>query len=225
MSANDETQAPPPAPEPAANTDVGFPSVPGTADLPAELQDYPLQAGIVRQEEYSRLLPLVKWLLAIPHFFVLVFLGIGALFVHFIAFFAVLFTGRYPESLFNYMVGVLRWAWRVSAYVMLMVDPYPPFSLDDDPGYPARYEIAYPESVERWRPLVAWLLIIPYWFVASVLAYAASIVVFIAFFAILFTKRFPEGMFSFVEVTLRWSTRAGAYAYYLVTKYPPFAWG
>ena len=145
-----------------------LPAVPGTAELPAELQDYPVQLGVVEPAEYNRWLPLVKWLLAIPHYFALVFLGIGALVVLVIAFFAVLFTGDYPRGMFDYLLGVQRWALRVSAYVLLMVDEYPPFTLDDDPSYPARLEIAYPEEgVDNWRPLVHWLLIIPYMFVAG----------------------------------------------------------
>ena len=91
-------------------------------------------------------MPLIKWLLVIPHFIVLILLAIGALFAILISFFAVIFTRRYPRGLFDYVVGVSRWAWRVQAYLLLMVDPYPPFSLEDDPNYPARFEIEYPED-------------------------------------------------------------------------------
>jgi hypothetical protein len=78
----------------------------------------------------SRLLIFVKWLLVIPHYFVLLFLSIGAYVVLIIDFFAVLFTGAWPEGLRNYPVGVLRWSYRVSAYTYLVTDQYPPFSLD-----------------------------------------------------------------------------------------------
>jgi hypothetical protein len=79
----------------------------------------------------NRWLPLVKWLLAIPHYVVLLFLYIGAVFVLIAAWFSILFTGRYPPGLFNYMVGVMRWGNRVAAYAFLMVtDEYPPFRLD-----------------------------------------------------------------------------------------------
>ena len=115
---------PPAAPPPAA---------PPTAVGPAA--DYPVHLDVERQEEYSRFMPLIKWLLAIPHYIALLVLGIGAVIVAIISFFAVLFTGRYPEGMFNYMVGVHRWGVRVGAYVLLMVDPYPPFTLDDDPSY------------------------------------------------------------------------------------------
>jgi hypothetical protein len=82
------------------------------------------------EQDLNRWLPLVKWFLAIPHFIVLFFLAIGAFFAVIIAWFAILFTGRYPRGLFDYVVGVGRWALRVEAYAVLMVtDRYPPFSL------------------------------------------------------------------------------------------------
>ena len=82
------------------------------------------------EQDLNRWLPLVKWLLAIPHYIVLAFLAIGGIFVWIIAWFAILFTGRYPRPLFDYMVGVGRWGLRVQAYAFLLVtDQYPPFSL------------------------------------------------------------------------------------------------
>jgi hypothetical protein len=198
------------------------PAQPPTAVSPAA--DYPVHLDVDRQEEYSRFMPLIKWLLAIPHFLVLIVLGIGAYFVILISFFAVLFTGRYPPGMFDYMVGVHRWALRVTAYVFLMVDPYPPFTLDDDPSYPVRFDIEYPEHVERWRPLVTWLLAIPYLIVAYFVILLAEIMVFFAFFTILFTKRFPEGLFNIARIGLRWNARGNAYAYWMVTRYPPFVW-
>ena len=81
--------------------------------------------------DLNRWMPLVKWFLAIPHYIVLVFLGIGALLATLIAWFAILFTGRYPQGLFNYVLGVMRWGLRVNAYVFLqLTDKYPPFSLN-----------------------------------------------------------------------------------------------
>jgi len=82
------------------------------------------------EEDLNRWMPLVKWFLAIPHYIVVVVLVIGAMFAIFFAWFAILFTGRYPRSLFDYVVGVTRWALRVEAYVVLLItDEYPPFSL------------------------------------------------------------------------------------------------
>jgi hypothetical protein len=204
---------PPAAPPPAAPPVGAGPAV-----------DYPVHLDIDRQDDYSRFMPLIKWLLAIPHFIALIVLGIGAAIVAIISFFAVLFTGRYPEGMFNYMVGVHRWANRVLAYVFLMVDPYPPFTLEDDPSYPVRFDIDYPERVERWRPLLTWLLVIPFLIVAYFVYLLAEIMVFFAFFTILFTRQFPEGLFNIARIGLRWQARGNAYAYWLVTKYPPFVW-
>jgi len=82
------------------------------------------------KEGLNRWLPLVKWFLAIPHYVALFFLGIGAVFVVIAAWFAILFTGRYPRTLFDYVVGVMRWGNRVTAYAFLLVtDEYPPFRL------------------------------------------------------------------------------------------------
>ena len=82
------------------------------------------------QQDLNRWLPLVKWLLALPHYIVLLFLGLGAFVAVVIAWFAILFTGRYPRGLFDYVVGVGRWGLRVQAYAfLLLTDSYPPFSL------------------------------------------------------------------------------------------------
>jgi hypothetical protein len=208
------TPPPPPPEQPPTSTPAERP--PSGA--------YPVQVDAQRQDEYHRFLPLVKWLLALPHYLILTVLGIGALFVHLIAFFAVLITGRYPEGMWSYVVGVCCWGWRVGAYILLLTDDYPPFSLDHDAAYPATLTVDYPEHVDRWRPLVHWLLIIPYWFVASILVCVAQIVAFIGVFVILFTKQLPEGMFSLILNPMRWSLRAQIYAYFLVTQYPPFDW-
>jgi len=82
------------------------------------------------EKDLKRGMPLVKWFLAIPHYFVLAFLIVGAVFAVIIAWFAILFTGKYPQGLFNYVVGVMRWGLRVNAYAFLLItDQYPPFSL------------------------------------------------------------------------------------------------
>jgi hypothetical protein len=229
----DQPQTPPPPPEgqpppptPEAPEQPAGPPAPAAAGGPPEVP-YPVHFHVQRQEEYRRLLPIVKGLLAIPHWIVLLFLFIGLLFAVAISWFAVLFTGRYPRGIFDFVVGVQRWSMNVTAYTMLLTDAYPPFSLEPKPDYPVHYDVEYPPDgkIARWRPLVHWLLAIPYLIAATVLVYVAFLLVIVAFFAILFTKRFPEGLFNFIVIAFRWQQRGNVYAYWMTEKYPPFEWG
>lgn len=172
-------------------------------------------------ERLSRLLIFVKWLLVIPHMIVLAVLGIALSITSLLAFFAILFTGRYPRGLWEFGIGIFRWQANVSAYYMLQRDEYPPFS--GAPGaYPVQFDIAYPERLSRLLIFVKWLLIIPAVFVYYFVLLALFVVEFIAFFAILFTGRFPRGMFDFATGAMRWGNRINLYANLFTDAYPPF---
>src|SRR3954466_10941321 len=134
---------------------------------------YPLSLKGERSPNLSRGLWLGKGVLGIQHFIVLFFLAIGFIFVTVIAFFAILITGRYPRSLFDFNVGVMRWYWRVGfySYSALGTDQYPPFTLKDVADYPAHLEVEYPESLSRGLVLVKWwLLALPHYLVVAVFA-------------------------------------------------------
>lgn len=186
-------------------------------------------------EPLSRLLWLVKWVLAIPHYLVLAFLWLGFVVASLIALFAILFTGRYPRRLFDYDLGVLRWTWRVAfySYGALGTDRYPPFTLQDVPDYPARLQIDYPEHLSRGLVLVKWwLLAIPHYLVVSFFmgggfSQAAGggligVLVLIAAVTLLFTDRYPHSIFDLVMGMQRWCYRVGAYAGLMTDQYPPF---
>jgi hypothetical protein len=193
----------------------------------------------------NRWLPLVKWALAIPHYIVLVFLWIAFFVLTVIAFFAILFTGRYPRGIFDFNVGVLRWTWRVGfySYSALATDRYPPFSLEDDPEYPARLDVAYPEHLSRGLVLIKWwLLAIPQYIIVAIFAgggaaawsdtsgswtWAGSggligLLVCFAGIALLFTTRYPKTIYDFVLGMNRWCFRVGAYVALMTDVYPPF---
>ena len=181
---------------------------------------FPLRLEGELQPQLSRGLWLVKWLLAIPHFVILFFLWIAFAVVTVIAFFAILFTGRYPRGLFDFNVGVLRWSWRVCfySYSALGTDAYPPFTLDDVPDYPARIEVVYPESLSRGLVLVKWwLLAIPHYLVVGVFSGGAwatwsgvggwgdatsggliGLLVLFAGLALLFTGTYPRSLYEFL---------------------------
>jgi hypothetical protein len=208
------TEAPPAAPP--SYQPVQY----GGSDYPVDFQaDYP-EGGI------SRWRALFQGLLLIPHFIVLLFVYIGVLFVWIAAWFAILITGKYPEGIFNFLAGALRWTNRVNAFQYWFTEDYPPFSLDDEPDYPARTRIDYPPNgkIARWRVLFQYILAIPHFIVVGFLFIAEYIIIVIAFFSILFTRKWPRSMFDFTVGIMRWRTRANAYGYFWMTEqYPPFS--
>jgi hypothetical protein len=212
----------------------------------ASQDTYPVRLTGERDPHLSRWLWLVKWFLAIPHYVVLAFLWIAFLVTTVIAGFAILFTGRYPRSLFDFNVGVLRWSWRVAFYASsaLGTDRYPPFTLART-DYPADFDVAYPERLSHGLVLVkSWLLAIPQLIIVSLftadLIYWATrddsasgyqsaagisllgVLVLIAGFSLLFTRRYPQGLFDLVLGINRWVYRVITYIALMRDEYPPF---
>lgn len=194
---------------------------------------HPLRLEARLDAPLSRWMWLVKWLLALPHVVVLVFLWIGFAFATLAAFVARLFTGRYPRGLFGYTTGVLRWSWRVQAYAFgpLSTDRYPPFTLDDVPDYPARLQIDYPEGTgRRGLPLIGWWLIgIPQYVIAGLLAggwgvevSVVGVLVLVAVVLLLVKGAYPPALFDLVIGFNRWALRTTMYAAFMTDVYPPF---
>jgi hypothetical protein len=206
---------------------------------------YPLQVEGHLDEPLSRWRWLVKWVLVIPHVIVLAFLWIAFVVLTIVAFFAILFTGRYPRGIFDFNVGVLRWSWRVGfySYSALGTDRYPPFTLADVPDYPARLNVEYPQALSRGLVLVKWwLLALPQYIIVGVFAGGAwagfnaashhsgwssgggliGLMVCISAIALLFTGRYPRSLFDFIMGMNRWGFRVAAYATLMTDAYPPF---
>ncbi|MEA2511208.1 MAG: hypothetical protein QOJ59_695 [Thermomicrobiales bacterium] len=178
-----------------------------------------LHYEVAYPERLSRLLIFVKWLLIIPHLFVIAILGFALYVTTFFAWFAILIVGRYPRGLWDFAMMTLRWQARLNAYIYLQRDEYPPFG---DGDYPVTFEMAYPERMSRLLIFVKWLLIIPHAIVLYILGVALYVVWLIAWFAILITGRYPQGMFDFVTGVSRWAYRVTAYVLMLTDAYPPF---
>ncbi len=207
---SDAVPAPPPddpiPPRPAG----GYPAV-LDLDAPLEVQNWR---------------PLVHWLLAIPHMLIIYGLSVVSEILGLISLFAILFTKKNPFVDFQAMV--LRYQWRTWSYVFWMRNEYPPFDFEvaaaDNGNDPARVEIVPPEDLNRWLPLVKWLLAIPHLIVLTFLWIAVFFVSIVGFFAVLFTGKWPEGLRGFIIGVSRWTLRVQAYGFVLLTdRYPPFS--
>jgi hypothetical protein len=176
---------------------------------------------------------------------VLAFLWIAFVVLSAAAMVAIVVTGRYPRAIFEFNVGVLRWTWRVQYYAIgaFGTDRYPPFTLADDPSYPAHLEIEYPERLSRGLALVKWwLLAIPHYIVVGLFTGSGlwvtwqygeqqhswaglgliGILAVIAAVVLLVTGRYPEQIFDFVLGMNRWVLRVAGYAALMTDRYPPF---
>jgi hypothetical protein len=206
---------------------------------------YPVRVDARLDPHLSRWLWLVKWILAIPHYVVLFFLWIAFAAMSVVAFFAILFTGRYPRPLFDFNLGVLRWTWRVNyyAYSALGTDQYPPFTLTEVPDYPAQLHVPYPEHLSRGLVLVKWwLLALPQLIIVGIFAGGGAwlatrsdtqnyswtgggligLLVLIAAIVLAVTGRYPIGLYDFILGLNRWVLRVGAYVALMTDAYPPF---
>nr|WP_208640595.1 DUF4389 domain-containing protein [Streptomyces carpinensis] len=201
-----------------------------------------VKVDAVLDEPLSRWRWLIKPVLLIPHHLVLTALWAPFVAASAVAFFSILFTGRYPRILFAFTRGVLRWAWRVGFYFFgaLGTDRYPPFSLGAVPGYPARLEIVHPERLSRGLVLVKWPLLLPHllvfgffgmvfrlaqwwgglvWLLVAIAAVASCLSG--PGMVLLFTGRYPKRMFDMLVGSDRWILRVVSYAALMTDEYPP----
>jgi hypothetical protein len=190
---------------------------------------YPAVLEIDQPTRVANWRPLVHWLLAVPHWLVLYVIGLVAEVVAFVAWFAILFTGKLPAGMANLIALAVRYQNRVLAYVQFMREEYPPFTYDTtfpDPGdYPGVRTQLVPELEGRNRLTTAFrfILVIPHVIVLALLAIVVWFAMIGAFFVVLFTAKWPDGLFNFVLGFMRWSTRVNAYFLLLTDEYPPFS--
>ncbi len=170
----------------------------------------------------------IKAISLIPHFIVLFVLQFAAMFVFLIGIFAVLFMGRYPLSLENFLIGIGKWQWRVASFYMCLTDKYPPFTLKDTDS-PAVLSFQHQETNSRWMALltlipIKYVLLIPHMFVMLILEIAAGFSMFVGLFAVLFIGRYPQCFENAVVRYLNYMFRVQAYFICLTDQYPPISW-
>lgn len=190
---------------------------------------YPATFTVTTPEHLANWRPLVQWLLAIPHFIVLYVLGVVSGVVGFISWVIILFTGKLPPGLAGFQSLYLRYTERANGYAGFLFDEYPPFGFDATPADPHDLEPVLvefrPELEDRNRltTFFRWVLAIPHYIVLAVLGLVAAVAWIIAFFAVLFTGRWPTGLHDFVVGYVRWTVRVTAYSLLLTDRYPPFS--
>jgi hypothetical protein len=195
---------------------------------------YPLTFDVTPPEgTRNRLTSAFRLILAIPHLLLVGGPGAGfggnsstgvfgslAAIVSVIAWFAILFTGKFPRGLWDLSHMYMRWRARAIAYVALLRDEYPPFG---DGPYPVEFQLDYPEARNRWTVAFRLILAIPQLIVFFFIGIVWFITVVIGWFAILFTGRYPQGLWQFGVGVQRWSLRLQAYLLLLRDEYPPFS--
>jgi hypothetical protein len=184
---------------------------------------YPVTFEVDYVERRNRLTTFFRLLLVIPVGIVLYVFGIVASIAIVIAWFAIVITGRYPQGLYDFVADFNRFLARVTAYAVLLSDPYPPFSGADDPAYPVRMHFSGPlEQYSRLKTFFRIILAIPIMVLRYVLNLLLEVGAFAAWFVILFTGKMPRGLFDLMVLANSYTARSDAYVFLLTETYPPF---
>jgi hypothetical protein len=228
---------------PSAERSVGVPALVVSGPAAPAVGTYPARLDGYLDPALGRWRWLIKWLLVVPHVFVLALLWLVVSVLTVLAGVAILFTGRYPRSIFEFNEGVMRWTWRVSFYALSAfgTDRYPPFSLTSDPSYPADFHVDYPERLSRGLVLVKWwLLALPHYLIVAIfaggwgfgswngawrVAGSGGLIALLALIAVVIlaaSGRYPKQIFDFVMGMNRWCYRVLAYVALMRDEYPPF---
>jgi hypothetical protein len=191
-----------------------------------------MKIGIKHQESYSRGSLILRSLfgglyIALPHGFLLIFMSIASSFVGIINFWSILITGKMIRSMFDFQLNLMRWSLRVNARLMNLSDGYPAFGMTHNDA-DVVLDIEYPETSNRVSVLLRamfgiWYVLIPHAFLLFFLQIGVMFVRMIAFWAVLFTGKYPVGMHNYMVGVLRWNIRVNAFMSYLTDTYPPFS--
>jgi hypothetical protein len=208
---------------------------------------YPVSLKVDYPAKLSRLTTLFRIFMIIPQAIVLAFVSIAGVIIYILSWFAILFTGKYPQSFFDFVTWWFRWYVRVVGYFALLTDRYPPFTGEKSVVYPVALEVEQPGELSRittflrlpfaptigyalpsgWEFASSWWsgfpMAFPHQVVLSFINIAVAVVVFISWWAILFTGNYPRSLFDFVVWAFRWNTRVEGYIYLVTDKYPPFS--
>jgi Domain of unknown function (DUF4389) len=184
---------------------------------------YPVSFEADYSERRNRLTAFFRLILVIPVAIVLYIYAIVALFAILFAWFAIVFTGRYPQALYDFVAGYLRFVTRVTAYAALLCDPYPPFNGAADASYPVRMEFAGPlERYSRAKTFFRVILAIPLLVARYVMGLLLEIGAVAGWFVILVTGKMPRGLFDLMVLANSYTARSDAYLFLLTETYPPF---
>jgi hypothetical protein len=184
---------------------------------------YPVTFKADYVEKRSRLTTFFRGLLAIPHLIAVLFYVFAAEIVTFIAWFALLFTGRYPQGMYDFVAGALRYGTRVCGYVFLLTDEYPPFSGDAATRYPVDLNIGPPKAeYSRLKVLFRIILMIPVYIIAYAMQVVFVVGALLAWFAILVLGRQPKGLQDMIVLGMSYHQRAYGYFFLLTEDWPPF---
>jgi hypothetical protein len=176
-------------------------------------------------EGRNRLTSFFRYIVAIPWLIVASIYGFIAEIVAVIAWFAIVFTGKYPEGLYNFNAGYLRMVTRVNGFEYLLTDGWPPFGGEDAADYPIRVGVPAPlDEYNRFKTGLRLIIGIPVYLLAIVQAIILSVCAVIAWFVILFTGKLPEGLFNPIRSASAYLTRAGGYFLLITEDYPPFSY-
>jgi hypothetical protein len=190
-----------------------------------------MKLTIKHQETYSRgellLRTFFGWLyIILPHAFVLLFVGLWGAILQFVAFWVILFTGRYPQSMFEFQVGLMKWNVRLNARMFNISDGYPAFGIKSTDEY-TDLVVPYPEKVNRGLVLLRlffgiFYVYLPHMFILYFRALFVGLLTFLAWWVVLFTAKYPDFMFDWVSGQIRWQLRVSLYMMYMTDTYPPF---